>query len=309
LFEAFQQLLDRGCRHFKFIDRTFNLKLETSAQILEFFLERYTEGLFLHFEMVPDRFPEGLRAIVARFPLGALQFEVGVQSLNEAVGRRISRRQNIVKMEDNFKFLQQAGVHLHADLIIGLPGESFDDFGRGLDRLFAMGPQEIQVGILKLLHGAPIARHIEPFKLVFSSMPPYEILQSSTIDFATMQKAKRFAFLWDRLVNRGNLSHTLKLLLQHGGPFSLVLAFSEFVYQQEGQVYAIALDRLAECLKNFLLEQGQAEDKIAAALEADYEATGRRIPNRLKNQPVAKEKYRSRQLRHQSILAEQPTSE
>src|SRR5262245_33932072 len=97
--QAMQQLLDRGARQFKFVDRTFNLNVEASRTILEFFLERHHPGRFYHFEMVPDRLPEALREVIARFPPGTLQFEIGVQTLNPAVGERIRRRQNNERLE------------------------------------------------------------------------------------------------------------------------------------------------------------------------------------------------------------------
>src|SRR5439155_10173421 len=94
LLACLEDLLKRGVKHFKFVDRTFNLNLRTSRRLLEFFLERYEPGLFFHFEMIPDRLPEALREIIARFPAGALQFEVGIQSFNPEVCARISRRQD-----------------------------------------------------------------------------------------------------------------------------------------------------------------------------------------------------------------------
>ena len=150
-------LLARGVQHFKFVDRTFNLNLNTSKAILDFFHARYRPGLFLHFEMIPDRLPEGLRESIARFPGGALQFEVGIQTFNEEVSARIKRRQNYDRLAENFRFLRsQTGVHIHADLIVGLPGEDIESFGAGFDKLVQLGPQEIQVGILKRLRGTPI---------------------------------------------------------------------------------------------------------------------------------------------------------
>lgn len=157
LLAHLSNLLDRGVNQFKFVDRTFNLNLNVSKEILDFFYERYRPGLFLHFEMVPDRLPEALRELIARFPAGALQFEVGIQTFDKAVAERIRRRQNYAKLGDNFRFLRdQTGVHIHADLIVGLPGESLESFGRGFDQLVGLRPQEIQVGILKRLRGTPI---------------------------------------------------------------------------------------------------------------------------------------------------------
>ena len=118
-----QRLLDRGLRRFKFVDRTFNLHPVVSRRILLFFLERMAPGLFVHFEMVPDRLPEALRELIVRFPPGSLQFEVGIQTLDPEVEARISRRQDHARMEDNLRWLRgHTGVHVHADLIAGLPG-------------------------------------------------------------------------------------------------------------------------------------------------------------------------------------------
>ncbi len=143
LLECMERLLKRGVRQFKFVDRTFNLNLATSRALLQFFLERQRPGLFVHFEMIPDRLPEGLREIIVQFPPGALQFEVGIQTFNARAAELISRRQDEVRLADNFRFLRgQTGVHVHADLIVGLPGESMESFGEGFDRLVALGPQE-----------------------------------------------------------------------------------------------------------------------------------------------------------------------
>ena len=163
--------------------------------------------------MIPDRLPESLREIIARFPPGALQFEVGIQTFNEEVSQLISRRQNYEKLADNFHFLRrETGVHIHADLIVGLPGETLESFAAGFDRLIALGPQEIQVGILKRLRGTPIVRHDAEWQMVYNPHPPYEILQNKLIDFATMQRLRRFARYWDLVGNSGNFIETTPLI-------------------------------------------------------------------------------------------------
>src|SRR6266850_2142882 len=211
--DQLQRLLNRGVKQFKFVDRTFNLNANVSKAILEFFLARYQPGHFFHFEMVPDRLPEPLREVIARFPPGALQFEVGIQTFNEEVGALIKRRQNYERLEDNLRFLRrQTGVHVHADLIVGLPGETVESFARGFDRLLRLAPQEIQVGILKRLRGTPIVRHDEAWQMVYNPQPPYEILQSKLIDFATMQRLRRFAKYWDLVANSGNFVETTPLI-------------------------------------------------------------------------------------------------
>ena len=210
---AMQRLHDRGLRRFKFVDRTFNLNLATSRRILEFFLDRLSPELFVHFEMIPDRLPAELRELIARFPAGTLQFEVGIQTFDRQVEARISRRQNHDRLADNFQWLRQhSGVHLHADLIVGLPGETLESFGHGFDRLIALGPQEIQVGILKRLRGTPIIRHDAEWQMVYNPHPPYEVLSTRTLDFATLARLRRFAKFWDLFGNSGNFVESLPLL-------------------------------------------------------------------------------------------------
>jgi hypothetical protein len=289
-----QKLLDRGLRQFKFVDRTFNLNLSISRAILEFFLERYTPGLFLHFEMIPDRLPEALRAIIARFPAGALQFEVGVQTFNEEVSARISRRQDNAKLADNLRFLrEQSGVHVHADLIVGLPGETIESFGRGFDRLVALRPQEIQVGILKRLRGTPIVRHDAEFQMVYSPHPPYEVLQTGAIDFATMQRMRRFQRYWDLIANSGNFIETTPLIwspltvgqgdgsaavddASDTSPFWSFLRLCDWLYETAGRKHAIALKELAKLLHDHLTTvRGQRADVVSQAVWRDYQRGGR----------------------------------
>src|SRR5205085_7031668 len=120
--------------------------------------------------------------------------EVGIQTFDEVTSRNISRRQNYAKLEENFRYLREhTGVHIHADLIVGLPGEDIESFARGFDRLVAMRPQEIQVGILKRLRGTPIVRHDVEWGMIYSRHAPYEVLATKLMDFETIQKMRRFA--------------------------------------------------------------------------------------------------------------------
>jgi radical SAM superfamily enzyme YgiQ (UPF0313 family) len=274
---AMSRLLERGLRRFKFVDRTFNLNLQTSKSILDFFWARYEPGLFLHFEMIPDRLPEALREPISRFPPGALQFEVGIQSFNPEVCSRISRRQDVVKAEDNLKFLRdQTGVHVHVDLIVGLPGETLDSFAAGFDRLVGLSPQEIQVGMLKRLRGTPIVRHDESHGMVYSPCPPYEILQTTAIDFPTMQRLRRFARYWDMVSNSGNFVETAPLIWADGAPFARFLHFSNWLFARTGKNHGIALTRLSELIFDYLTgELNQPPRPVALNLWNDYQRGGR----------------------------------
>jgi radical SAM superfamily enzyme YgiQ (UPF0313 family) len=244
-----QKLWERGCRRFKFVDRTFNLNLKTSAAIVQFFLDRYEPGLFVHLEMIPDRLPEALRSIIRQFPPGALQFEVGIQTFNERVAALISRRQDNAKVEENLRWLRaETGVHVHADLIAGLPGEDMESFAAGFDRLLGLEVQEIQVGLLKRLRGTPIVRHDRDWGMVYRAEPPYEVLQTKLIDFFTMQRLRRFARYWDLVVNSGNFPGVAAAF----SSFAQFMRFSDWLYARTGQTHEIARSRLAGLLGEYL---------------------------------------------------------
>jgi radical SAM superfamily enzyme YgiQ (UPF0313 family) len=274
---AMQRLLDRGLRQFKFVDRTFNLNLRVSREILAFFLERYRPGLFLHFEMVPDRLPESLCDLIARFPPGAMQFEVGIQTFNPRVSELISRRQDVDTLEANLRWLrEQTGVHVHADLIVGLPGEDLPSFGAGFDRLVSLQPQEIQVGLLKRLKGTPIQRHDAEWGMVYSPAAPFEILRTRLIDFVEMQRLRRFARYWDLVANSGNFTLTLPLIWGDDSPFESMLRFSDWLYTASGRTNGIALKRLVELVFEFLVTQrGLPPRTVAETVYADYLRGGR----------------------------------
>ena len=277
--DQLRALLDRGARQLKFVDRTFNLDLKASRAILEFLLDRCQPGHLYHFEMAPDRLPEELRQIITRFPPGALQFEVGVQTFNEAAAALIHRRQDYRRLEDNLRFLRaDTGVHIHADLIAGLPGESVESFAAGFDRLIALVPHEIQVGILKRLRGAPIARHDAEWEMVYSPHPPYEILRNKLIDFASMQRLRRFARYWDLVGNSGNFIETTPLIWSTppASPFHQFMRWTEWLHDRVGRTDGIALMRLMELLFRFLTgELGLPPELAAQALWRDYQRGGR----------------------------------
>ena len=335
---AMQRLLDRGATQFKFVDRTFNLHLPTSMGILQFFLDRWRDGLFLHFEMIPDRLPEQLRALIRKFPPGAVQFEVGIQTFDDATSKNISRRQNLERLADNLRFLrEETGVHVHADLIVGLPGEGMESFGRGFDRLVALGPQEIQVGILKRLRGTPIIRHDAEFAMRYAPHPPYEILATRDISFPDMQRMRRFARYWDLVANSGNFSKTLTLLwgggvsIQSGkvisnqsdaapgdtlitdhcpSPFASFLRFSDWLHATLRRTHQIALQTIAQGLFDFLTVENHADPAtVAAALEADWRRTPGREALTIRGMPAAPAPLKPaairtarRQARHTQVL-------
>jgi len=293
LFPAFGNLLDRGALNFKFVDRSFNIDIQFALKVLDFFKARYQPGMMLHFEVIPSHLPDELMEAVKDCPPGMLQFEIGIQTFNEEVAHRIQRPLNIEKIETNMRRLRnETGVHIHSDLIAGLPGEDLESFESGFNRLLALNPQEIQLGILKRLRGAPIDRHSKDWNMVYSPHAPYEILSTSLISFSDMQRIQRFARYWNLVVNNGQFLDTAPLIWQGRqdvgdtpvppascgppSPFAAFMHFSDWLYAKTNTTGNLHVVRLAKLLLEFLSsEKGLDEKIVAEVLWNDYQRGNR----------------------------------
>jgi radical SAM superfamily enzyme YgiQ (UPF0313 family) len=271
-------LYQRGARNFKFVDRTFNLKIDSSLCIMQFFLDRLTPDLFLHFEVIPDHLPERLKAMIARFPAGVLQFEIGIQTFDPEVQQRISRRQDNAQTCANLDWLvNHSHAHLHADLIFGLPGETLAGFAESFDRLYALQADEIQLGVLKRLRGTPIARHSTEFGMIYDTQPPYTVQQTAAVDAADVERFTRLARYWDLLANSGRFKQSLPLLLAAPSPFAAFLSLSDWLWQSSGKTSGLTPEKLVDALFTYLTEErGLAIETVRQTLLADYLTSGAR---------------------------------
>ena len=222
--------------------------------------------------------------------------EIGIQTFDEEVSARIERRQDEARVVENLRFLaDHTGVHVHADLIVGLPGEDRAQFGAGFDRLLGLGPQEIQVGILKRLRGTPIVRHDASHEMVYRADPPYDVLHTRDLSEDDVVAMNRFAKYWDRIANSGNFIETAPLIWE--GRASAFWAFSECteaLYQALGRTHSFGLHELSRHLFSYLVETCDLGPKrVAACMVRDLHRTpGRKTPGFLR--PHLEERPKSR---------------
>ncbi len=282
LLLSFESLWQRGVRSFKFIDRTFNLNIKFANKILDFFLSK-DEIFFAHFEVIPDHFPQSIKENIKLFPAGSLQLEVGIQTLNLEISENISRPLKLPKIRENLRFLEEeTHVHMHVDLIVGLPGEDLQSFGRNLNELKAMVSCEIQIGILKKLSGTTIDRHDVKHEMIYSDIPPYDVLSTKDVSFKEIQKMKRFARFWDIAYNSGNFKQSMELLFADD-VYARFSEFSNWVYETTQSTWKISLERFSELLFDYLCQQDYTQTQVAEAIIADVMAVkGRNIPKFLK---------------------------
>ncbi|MDR0623117.1 MAG: radical SAM protein, partial [Treponema sp.] len=268
------RLIQRGVRTFKFLDRTFNLDTLRARRIMEFFLERLSPSQCVHFEMVPSRFPPELVETLARFPPGTLRLEIGFQTFNPRTSRLINRPGSPAEELETLETLRrETSAIIHAGLIAGLPGEDLASFGAGFDRLWrALTPSdlspatragapvtaaEIQPGILKLLPGAPIARHTDTCGMVYAPEPPYEVRETAALPAADLDRIKNFARFWELIVNRGAFPALGPALFPAGEPvFRRFMELSGRLFSRFGRNWGI--DRAD--LRKSLEEEARSED-------------------------------------------------
>jgi hypothetical protein len=283
--EEMEGLINRGVRTFKFLDRTFNLDIPRARRIMEFFLERMSPAQCLHVEMVPSRFPPELRETLSRFRAGTLRLEIGIQTFNPETGALIKRPGNPGREIETLEFLRRkTEAIIHADLIAGLPGEDLASFGDGFDRLWRAlsadpppggfpAAAEIQLGILKCLPGAPIARHTESCGMRYSRRPPYEVMETSALPADALDRIKNFARFWERIVNRGNFPDLAPALFPAGEPvFRRFMELSDRLMKRFGRNWGI--DRKA--LRQALEEEGGSSRQDAAAAAGRINLAGQR---------------------------------
>ncbi len=274
------RLLDRGARRLKVVDRTFNLDPDRAAAKLRFLAARLPPDGVVQVEMTPSVPPAQLVEAVRAFRPGALRVEVGVQTFTPDVAARIHRRPDDGGAAALIGALRGAGAVVHADLIAGLPGETPESFARGFDRLLALGPDEIQIGILKRLRGAPIARHDAEWGMCYSPDAPYEVQETRTWSADAMAALRRFARYWEATHNRGRFRTALPMLWEGGAsPFASFAAFSEALHSQLGRAHALDPEVLARLLFDHLVGVGGiAPVRAAAALLRDRAPTPARPP-------------------------------
>lgn len=273
----FDRLWRRGARRFKLLDRSFNADPVRAGAVLDFFLARAEPGMQVHLEMLPDRSTPALLERMARFPAGALHLEVGVQTLDPAVAARIGRRQAMARTLEHLRLFHDMGADVHADLIIGLPGETLAGFAHGVDRLAATRPATIQLNPLKRLWGTPLAARAEAWGLVFDPRPPYDVRVTPDLDAATLAELARLARFWELVRNHGRFPRVVALLEREGGAFAGFRRLSADLWRRFGRAHGLALNALAGALCAHLIETvGTAPAEARAAVTADYSADRRR---------------------------------
>ncbi len=230
-----QFFLDRKVKQVKFVDRTFNCNHAHATAIWQYISEHDNGVTNFHFEISADILNEEELELLSRMRPGLVQLEIGVQSVNPETLAAIHRNMDVDKLEKIVARINNGNnVHQHLDLIAGLPFEDYESFGRSFDRVYAMGPEQLQLGFLKVLKGSEMQERAEEFGICYMDKPPYEVLYTKWLPFTDVLRLKRIEEMVELYYNSNQFVHTLRFLEQtFASPFRMYEELAEF-YEEKG---------------------------------------------------------------------------
>lgn len=210
-------LMDHGAKTIKFVDRTFNIKRDYALEMFQFLIDNHREGCVFQFEITADIMrPEIIEFLNENAPPGLFRFEIGVQSTNDETNRLIKRRQNFDKLANIVTMVKNGGkIVQHLDLIAGLPKEDYASFRQTFNDVFALRPEELQLGFLKLLRGTGLRIQAEEFGYIYMDHAPYEILGNDVLTFAEIVKIKQVEDVLNKYWNDHRMDYTIEYLITH----------------------------------------------------------------------------------------------
>ncbi|MDE7312969.1 MAG: B12-binding domain-containing radical SAM protein [Eubacterium sp.] len=214
--EELSFFLEQKVPQVKFIDRTFNCNKNHALPILRYLLEHDNGITNFHFEIEPCLLDEDYFSLLKQMRPGAVQLEIGIQSTNQQTIAEIDRNMDFAKAAGAVRrILSWNNIHVHLDLIAGLPYEDFPSFQASFNDVYALQPMQLQLGFLKVLKGSAMAARAQKYRLVSSSQPPYEVLSTQWLSYEELCRLKQAEEVFEIYYNSGQFAHTLRLLLSY----------------------------------------------------------------------------------------------
>lgn len=272
-----KRFLDSPIKLLKFVDRTFNLRKERYMEIWKFLLENYREGITFHFEINANIFDDETLDFLEKVPKGYFQFEIGVQSINPETMVAIKRNNILDKLAHNVRRISR-NIHLHLDLIAGLPYETYDIFKNSFNYVYNLKPEMIQLGFLKLLKGTQMYDEVEKYQYKYYSRPPYEVFSNKFISFGELVKLKNLEKMLDYYYNSEKFRYTCNFVINNN--FDTPFAFFEKIadyYDKKGYLKISHKEvALFNILYDFYVENNLKDlDIFVEFLKYDYLALGK----------------------------------
>lgn len=227
--------LHQKVKQVKFIDRTFNFDKDRAYEIWHHLIEHDNGVTNFHFEICGEILDERLFALLAQAREGLFQFEIGIQSANGQTLSAVNRRDNVALILTNVERLIAMGnIHIHVDLIAGLPYEDYRSFGQSFNKVYALGADNLQLGFLKLLKGTGVRSQVEEYGIVYRETAPYEIISNDFLTAVDLIKLKMIENVLDLFSNKGGFQKTMAYLVDAVGAnaFHFYEQLADFYYSK-----------------------------------------------------------------------------
>ena len=277
-------LMQKGVAKVKLVDRTFNFDASRAREIFSFILE-HNRSTHFHFEIAGHLLDEATLELLDQVPEEMFQFEIGVQSTLESTLDAIGRKVNMKKLEENIRSLRKSNrIHMHLDLVAGLPGDNYNSFLKSIDRVAALAPHHLQIEPVKLLPGSPLRDQAEELKIRFDPNPPYTILGSPELSYAELQQLQEISRLLDLTYNSGHFSSFIRELSDATGSFAMGLEWLAGEWRKR-ELFRFPLNRqslfqnLYEIVRG--RDKGTSQARLIESLAYDYARCERVVTNRI----------------------------
>ena len=268
-------LMANGAKTIKFLDRTFNISRSYAMDIFQFLIDEHAPGTVFQFEITGDIMrPEVIQFLNETAPPGLFRFEIGVQSTNDLTNELVNRKQNFEKLTRTVSMIKEGGkIDQHLDLIAGLPEEDYESFRKTFNDVFALRPEELQLGFLKMLHGTGVKRDASKYQYIYMDHPPYEILGNNVLPFDDIIRIKQVEDVLEKYWNDHRMDMTVEYLVSNvfPSPFDFFQQFGHFWDQQGWSRIGHQLEDLFKRLYQFLQEKEVPSiEVIEGLMKFDY---------------------------------------
>ncbi|KML36361.1 B12-binding domain-containing radical SAM protein [Cytobacillus firmus] len=298
-------LMKNGAKTLKFVDRTFNISRSYALEMFQFLIDEHLPGTVFQFEITADIMrPEVIEFLNKEAPRGLFRFEIGVQSTNDYTNELVMRKQNFDKLCRTVTMVKDGGkIDQHLDLIAGLPEEDYDSFKRTFNDVFAMRPEELQLGFLKMLRGTGLRLRAEDHQYIYMDHSPYEILGNNVLSFDDIIRIKQVEDVLEKYWNDHRMDATVEYLVTKvfPTPFDFFQEFGSYWEQKGWSRIGHQLEDLFKRLFEFLQTKEIADLDIAEGLmKFDYISKQKYKPRKPWWQPSFEKSERSKL--YQSLL-------
>ncbi|EWG12702.1 B12-binding domain-containing radical SAM protein [Cytobacillus firmus] len=298
-------LMKNGAKTLKFVDRTFNISRSYALEMFQFLIDEHLPGTVFQFEITADIMrPEVIEFLNKEAPRGLFRFEIGVQSTNDYTNELVMRKQNFDKLCRTVTMVKDGGkIDQHLDLIAGLPEEDYDSFKKTFNDVFAMRPEELQLGFLKMLRGTGLRLRAEDHQYIYMDHSPYEILGNNVLSFDDIIRIKQVEDVLEKYWNDHRMDATVEYLVTKvfPTPFDFFQEFGSYWEQKGWSRIGHQLEDLFKRLFEFLQSKEIADLDIAEGLmKFDYISKQKYKPRKPWWQPSFEKSERSKL--YQSLL-------